>query len=170
VTASDDPRGEARNQSATEALGRAQRHARFALAETLAAIHALLDAASLSISDKPAKSHSLLSPVAAFLEAISAQLDGGDGREAVTLLHSIAAALDEEIARWETRAETDPDARAVLRAFLGLRELMWEFGVRREATPSQADEESERNTPKAGRAPSTRSKKRRVERVPVEGS
>ena len=53
---------------------------------------------------------------------------GGDGPE--PLLASIAEALDIEIARWEKRARDDLDARAVLRAFLGLREILWEFGVR----------------------------------------
>jgi hypothetical protein len=170
VTASDDPRAEARNDSATEALERARRHARAGLAEALAAAHALLDATSLTISDKPAKSHHLLSPIAALLDGLSAELDGGAGRDESAVLHSIAAALDQEIARWQARADTDADARAVLRAFLGLRELLWEFGVRREAPPRDTDERPERTARKAKRADPTRSKKRRVKRVPIEDS
>jgi hypothetical protein len=170
VRASNDPRAEARSESATEALERARRHARAGLGEALAAVHALLDATSLTISSEPAKNHHLLSPIAALLEGLSAQFDGGDGRDAAALLRSIAAALDQEIARWETRAESDADARAVLRAFLGLRELLWEFGVRREASPSDTTEGPKRAAHKAGRTGPTRSKKRRVERVPVEGS
>jgi hypothetical protein len=170
VTPSEDLKGEASSESSKEALERARRHARHALAEALATVHALLDATSLTISGKPAKSHSLLSPVAAFLETISAQFDDGGGRESTALLHAIAAALDKEIARWEARAETDTDARAVLRAFLGLRELMWEFGVRRAATPSDRGKEEEQTAHKTGRATPTRSKKRRIERVPVEDS
>jgi hypothetical protein len=165
VTAS----GEAPNESATEALNRARDHARSALAEAIAAIHALLDATAQALSGEPAKNHRVLSPLAAILERLSAEIDTGGGREAAALLHSIATALDQEIARWEARAETDPDARAVLRAFLGLRELLWEFGVRRDT--SQKDTDKATKPPrKADRPSPSRSKKRRVERIPVEGS
>ena len=89
--------------------------------------------------------------------------------EAAALLRSIAEALDAEIARWETRAETDPEARAVWRAFLGLRELLWEFGVRREPDANGGGEKSKRAARKKGRSTSTRRKKPRVQRVTVEG-
>ncbi len=46
----------------------------------------------------------------------------------------LATALEAEIKRWESRSQTDPDARPVLRAFLGLRELLWEIGVGRDAS------------------------------------
>jgi hypothetical protein len=42
----------------------------------------------------------------------------------------LAEALELEIKRWELRSSTDADARVVLRAFLGLRELLWELGMR----------------------------------------
>jgi hypothetical protein len=86
------------------------------------------------------------------LEGLASDLGrrGGDGPE--PLLASIAEALDIEIARWEKRARDDLDARAVLRAFLGLREILWEVGVR--PRPKRA-----RQRP-AGR---------RIQRVPVQG-
>ena len=89
--------------------------------------------------------------------------------EAAALLRSIAEALDAEIARWETRAKTDPEARAVLRAFLGLRELLWEFGIRREPDASESGETSKPAARKKGHSTSTRRKKPRVQRVTVEG-
>jgi hypothetical protein len=165
VSASDDPGVDARKDSALDALDRARRHARAALAETLSTVHALLDATSLRISGESSRSHRLLGPLAAILQGLIAELDGGSEREAAALLRSIAAALDAEIARWEKRAESDADARAVLRAFLGLRELLWEFGVRREAETGGNDEGL---GGKAGRASPKRRKGPRVQRVPVE--
>jgi len=76
----------------------------------------------------------------------------------LALTHALAGALDAEIARWEARAAQDPDARAVLRAFLGVRELLWELGVR-PSTSSQP-------TPAPEKAAARR---KRVERVPVQG-
>ena len=74
----------------------------------------------------------------------------------------LAEALDLEIERWERRAREDPDARAVLRAFLGVRELLWELGIRPQPKRGAADE--------AQSPPKRKSKgkrRRRVERVPV---
>jgi hypothetical protein len=45
-------------------------------------------------------------------------------------MDEVAAALDAEIARWEASSRDDPEARAVLRAFLGVREILWEVGLR----------------------------------------
>jgi len=168
VSASDDPGVDAREDSVLEVLDRARRHARAALAETLSAVHALLDATSLTISGEPSQNHRLLGPLAAILQGLVAELDRGSGREAAALLRSIAAALDAEIARWEKRAESDADARAVLRAFLGLRELLWEFGVHREAKTGGDDEDLGGSARKAGRASPKRRKGPRVQRIPVE--
>ena len=170
MSTTDDPEVGAREDSATEALARARRHSRAALMEALAAVHALLDAASLNLRGEPAQTHPLLGPLAAILEGLTAELDGDDGHEAAAVLRSIAAALDSEISRWEARAENDADARAVLRAFLGLRELLWEFGVRRESKPSNADNGLGRTPRRAGRASPKRRKEPRVQRVPIEGS
>ncbi|MGH7286571.1 MAG: hypothetical protein ACREI8_00945, partial [Myxococcota bacterium] len=63
------------------------------------------------------------------------------------------------IARWEERARQDGEARAVLRAFLGVRELLWEFGIRRPDEP--AAPRAERRAAKRGGP--------RVQRVRVQG-
>jgi hypothetical protein len=170
VTPSDDPKGEAHNESVAEALGRAGLHARSCLTEALAAVHALLDATAQAIGGETAASHYLLGPIAAILERLSAQFGDDDRGDAAALIHTIAEALDQEISRWEARAENDADARAVLRAFLGLRELLWEFGVRRETSQSNTDGKPKTSARKTKRTPRTRSQKRRVERVPIEGS
>jgi hypothetical protein len=157
-------------ESAAEAVARARRHAHAAIAEALAAARALLDASSLALSGEASASNALLGPIARILEELRAKFDASATTgEAAALLRSIAEALDAEIARWETRAETDPEARAVLRAFLGLRELLWEFGVRRESDASGSGETSTRAARKKGRSTSTRRKQPRVQRVTVEG-
>ena len=79
------------------------------------------------------------------------------------------AALETEIARWEERSRNDPDARAVLRAFLGLRELLYELGLRREAPPPARGPREPKA--RAGRARPTRaaaSGRERVQRFDVE--
>ncbi len=160
---------EAPPTTAQEALDRAQRHARSAVHEALAAVHALLDAASLAVSGERSEAHRLLGPVAGILEKLTAELNGGVGREAAVLLDSISEALDTEFARWEDRSSNDVEARAVLRAFIGLRELLWEFGVRHESEGGDSDATSRRAPHKAGRASPRGRKRPRVQRVPVEG-
>ena len=115
------------------------------------------------------------------LDEAEAVLRGGHaGGEA--LVAALADALDAEIARWQARSTEDPDARAVLRAFLGLRELLWELGVRPRATGEAASSEprgaaGSAGPPGAGAA-RPRSAARgareprpgpRVQRIPVEG-
>lgn len=157
-------------ERASEAVARAQRHAYAAIAEALAAVGALLDASSLALSGEAATSNALLGPLARILEGLRAEFNEGKTTvEVAALLRSIAEALDAEIARWEARAETDPEARAVLRAFLGLRELLWEFGIRRESDASESGETSKRAARKKGRSTSARRKPPRVQRVTIEG-
>jgi hypothetical protein len=142
-------------ESAEQALARAATHARASAAELVAALRALVDAASLAASGAPGAA-GRLAPIAMVLDELQAlvspELGGG------ALAAAIAEALDAEIARWEERGRDDPDARAVLRAFLGLRELLWEMGVRPAAN---------------GGAPGARSRggarRGRLQRVPVEG-
>jgi hypothetical protein len=138
-------------ESAGEALARARAHARAALAEALAALRALLDAAALGATGVPAADHRGLSGAARLLEGLAADLDARGGGSA-SLLASVAEALDAEIARWEARAEDDPDARAVLRAFLGLRELLWEFGMRPRARARPRRSEAAPARPRPTRA------------------
>lgn len=157
-------------ERAADALARARRHAHAAIAEALASVGALLDAWSLALNGEAAASNALLGPIARMLEGLRAEFDGNATTgEAAALLRSIAEALDAEIARWATRAETDPEARAVWRAFFGLRELLWEFGIRREPDASGSGETSKPAARKKGHSNSTRRKKPRVQRVTVEG-
>lgn len=155
----DAPSAEAPAESAAQALARAREHARRACAEALEALRALLDAVSLVTSGAPSESHRALSLVSHALESAAATLaPGGDP----ALVEALADALDQEIARWEQRAESDPDARAVLRAFLGVRELLWELGLRRTRSGGEPDEEpGGRDTPVRTRP--------RVQRVRVQG-
>lgn len=136
------------------ALARARRHAKNAVGESLAAIRALLDAASLATSGAPAASSPLFASVEGWIARASRGFSA-DGGLADGLAAEIAAALEQEIARWEQRAKSDDDARPVLRAFLGLREVLWELGVR---VPRGS----------AGAAPSESAPRpRRVQRVAV---
>jgi len=139
--------------SVAEALARAKRHARAAVAEALLALRALLDAVSCATHGGPAGAREVLSRAAASLEVWSEALTSGDRIADPALVHALADALDAEIARWEARARDDDEARAVLRAFLGLRELLWELGVR----PARGER---------SRAAS-RVRKRSAEQVPV---
>jgi len=160
----------AAGENAAEALARARKHAHAAIAEALDAIRALLDASSLALSGEPSTLTTALRPIARILDALRAEFEAGAAAgEAAALLRSIAEALDAEIARWQARAEADAEARAVLRAFLGLRELLWEFGIRRESDPAEHAESAPRGARKAGRANSKRRNPPRVQRVTVEG-
>lgn len=157
--------------SIREALARARCHAKNAVAEALAALGALLDAASLAATGVPADVHPMFAGSARRVRAWSRALaeEGALGGE---LGAALADALDAEIGRWEERARHDADARAVLRAFLGLREILWELGVRPaphgDETPhgdgpdDDAPDEGPRDAA-GGR------RRRRVERVPVQG-
>jgi hypothetical protein len=158
---SSTPRREAPPATLEEALARAREHGRLALAETLITLQALLDAAALAGSGKPLQAHRQLAPLARLLEGLASDLArrGGDGPE--PLLASIAEALDVEIARWEKRARDDLDARAVLRAFLGLREILWELGVR----PLRSDSTPGPGPQRARQRPAGP----RIQRVPVQG-
>ncbi|MEM7412465.1 MAG: hypothetical protein AAF430_19705 [Myxococcota bacterium] len=142
------------------ALARARRHAAQALSEALLAGRALLDAAALATSGVGAAEHPLFATADAWVASRQREL-----RDRAPLASelgvALAEALDAEIRRWEDQARNDDEARAVLRAFLGLRELLWELGVGR------SEASSPRNTPAE---PTPRSRPaRRVERVPVEG-
>ncbi|HXV37544.1 MAG TPA: hypothetical protein VEC18_10360 [Myxococcota bacterium] len=157
----------AREERAADAIARARGHAKAALGETLAALGALLDAASLAAIGEPPAGSALLGALSRILEALRAEIDADAALHAGgPLLQSIAEALDVEIARWQQRAESDDEARAVLRAFLGLRELLWEFGVRRERG---GDAARARHARRSSRADTARAPRARVQRVTVEG-
>ena len=82
-------------------------------------------------SGLPSDASRLLAPLAQLLEGLAAGLAPDAEAASAPLLDALAEALDAEIARWEARARDDAEARAVLRAFLGVRELLWELGLRR---------------------------------------
>jgi hypothetical protein len=138
------------------ALARARRHARNAAGEALEAARALLDAASLATSGGPAAASPLFAAIDRWVARASGSLAPGGGFSD-GLAAEIAAALEHEIARWEQRAAHDDDARPVLRAFLGLREVLWELGVR--APRGGA----------AGAPAESAPRPRRVQRVVVQG-
>jgi len=116
--------------SVEEALARAARHGRVALAEALAASRALADAGSLAATGQPVPGDGALGWAGRVLDELAATLSRTDAGRGAGVLEAVAEALESEITRWEGRAREDPDARAVLRAYLGLREILWELGVR----------------------------------------
>ncbi|MBB85224.1 MAG: hypothetical protein CL931_15560 [Deltaproteobacteria bacterium] len=113
------------------AIARARTHVGNAARESVAAIAAILEAGGRASGLDAEQTERLAAEVARRFEAQVERLRDGavfpDG-----LARPLEEALAREIERWETRSERDPDARAVLRAFLGLRELLWELGVRGE--------------------------------------
>jgi hypothetical protein len=143
------------------ALARARRHAKSAVSEALEAVRALLDAASLATSGARADANPMFAAADRWFSRASRGWAAG-GALTDELGASIAAALDDEIARWELRARGDDDARPVLRAFLGLRELLWELGVR---APRGSAAAARADAP----ASEQRDAPRRVERVAVQG-
>lgn len=112
-----------------EALERARNHALSAAAESAAALAALLDAAALATTGRAAR-ETPASGLGQGLEALRRWIEPEAVRDGASLLRAVADALDAEISRWEERSRKEPDARGVLRAFLGVRELLWELGVR----------------------------------------
>ena len=136
------------------------------MAEALAAVVALLDAASLAATGIPADVHPMFAGSSRRVRAWSRAL-AEDGRLGGELGEALADALDAEIARWEERARDDGEARAVLRAFLGLREILWELGVRPAPRGGHRDDRDEdaRDEPRDAGGDAGR----RVERVPVQG-
>ena len=147
------PDAGAPDRALDEALARARRHAKSAVAEALEAVRALLDAASLATSGASAAHHALFASVDRWIARASRGL-ASEGGLSDGIAAEIAAALDQEIARWEERAKRDDDARPVLRAFLGLREVLWELGVR---------------APQSGAPSEPTPRPRRIQRVAVQG-
>jgi hypothetical protein len=153
--------------SPSEALAEARVHARRAAAEAAAALRALLDAATLAAQGEPAGA-SRLAPLAEALEQLSAWLHPEGESDADAVLRALAGGLDAEIARWEAKSREDPEARSVLRAFLAVREVLWELGSRF-ASKNGAAAEAPQATGAGERPARRRRSRRRVERVAVEG-
>jgi len=138
-------------ETVEDALRRARAHGRLAAAESVAALSALIDAGALSAG--PLQEEGALATLRETLDRVRMWLDPEGGRDAVSVLESVSAALDEEVERWEEKSREDPDARAILRAFLAVREVIWEFSAR--SAPAA-------NAPESARPA-------RPRRVPVEG-
>ena len=132
----------------------ASRHARVSAAEALRALRFLLDAISLAGRGVPGEEVPGLRELGILLDTAAGALAPG-GEQEGELLGALFEAIEVEIRRWEARADDDPEARAVLRAWIGLRELLFELGAR----PRRARR-------RTGEAPAGRG--RRVRRVPVE--
>lgn len=180
----DDPddddfaRSRAAPDDASAALARAGVHARRSVAEAALAARALLDAGALAATGRPAHETGGFARMADGLDTLAASL-GGESPANEALLGAVAEAIDAEIGRWEARASADPDARAVLRAWLGLRELLWEVGVRRRQTPAsegpqsretgRVDDEHDASPAAKARARVVPARGRRIQRVPLEG-
>jgi hypothetical protein len=154
-----------------EALAEARLHAQRAAAESAAALRALLDAATLAARGEPAAA-GRLAPLAEALERIAAWLHPEGDQSGDAVLRALADGLDAEIARWEAKSREDPEARSVLRAFLAVREVLFEMSTRF-ATPRKEEpvattpsDDTEERSPRPARA---RRPRRRVERVAVEG-
>lgn len=116
--------------------------------EGLEAARTLLETALRANGLHTVAPESLAGEIGRSLDAlISALREGTPFRLPPALAAPLYRALEAEILRWETRSKTDPDARPVLRAFLGLREILWEFGVRApgdsEPTPEAQREETQ---------------------------
>jgi hypothetical protein len=127
------------NDGAEEALQRARAHLHQATLEGLEAARALLEVGLHTSGLADASGDSLLENLQHSLESLITGIrENASFVLPRALAEPLAAALESEIKRWEHRSQTDPDARPVLRAFLGLRELLWELGLGRDAKPSDS--------------------------------
>ena len=136
-------------------------------------MRALVDAGSLAATGASGDAHEAIAPALGWLRDLADRARTGAGRPGAAWADAVAEALDDEIERWEERSRHDPEARAVLRAFLGVRELLWEFGLRsqerdtqpRRREPARASASTDPARPRATRAANPV----RLERVPIEG-
>ncbi len=167
------------SDSIREAVERAAQHAQLAVSQGVASARALLDAASITVSGKPADTNSALSEFARTLDQASDLLSKEAPALRKAALTALLGAIDAEIVRWESRSQSDGDARAVLRAFLGLREFLWELGVRPTTEETEVQFVTTDEPRRADRTDSRRTNQRtsnlktprtaRVQRVKVQG-
>ncbi len=156
-----------------ESLESALDHAQRAAAEGVAGARDLLDVASIGVLGAPAHTHRSLGELAKLLEQLERTLNGEAPSFRNAAINTVLAAVDREVERWELRSKDDPDARAVLRVFLGMREVLWELGVRPETRTRNRSASHGRNEAGTNRAKSesarTRSTRRaRVQRIPIQ--
>jgi len=90
-----------------------------------------MDALSIFLADEPVARHaqenSPIANVAGAIERWAGTLRGPEPDHPSSGLPAVLYALEAEIDRWELRAQSDSNARTVLHAFLGIREILWEF-------------------------------------------
>ena len=154
-----------------EAIERARVHLRLASVEGLETARALMDAVTIAAGRTASAPGTTSGEIARALDDLIAHLRAGGGLSVPGAVAApLAQALDREIERWQKRSRTEPEARAVLRAFLSLREILWELGVRVEpaaASPSASPQgDPERDS---GAEVPPRRRARRVQRFDVEG-
>lgn len=161
-----NPRNE--RESMRQAFERALGHAQTAAAESVAGVRAMIDAASIGVTGAPADRNPNLGELASLLDQLERTLSGEAPSFRNAAINSVLRAVDREVARWEARSKDDPDARAVLRVFLGMREVLWEIGVRPQRKSSARSErpKASRNKPReTGKRPGGRA---RVQRIPIQ--
>lgn len=135
-----------RNNELQEAIERARAHFGKATLESFAAGRAMIDAAIMASSSSHVgrSDRGFPAEFIALTEMWLTLLDRGfrlSRNPAVA--EELHEALRVEIERWERRSASDEYARPVLRAFLGLRELLWEFGVREPSSGVESERASE---------------------------
>lgn len=127
------------SEEVDEALERARSHFLRAALEGIEATRALAEAAARSSGLAEGGGDSILENLQRTLENLRKVIrENASVIFPSRLTEPLADALEIEIERWERRSRTDEDARSVLRAFLGLRELLWDLGMRREGAPMKA--------------------------------
>jgi len=143
--------------------------------EALEAARALLETALRVNGLHTVTPESLAGEIGRSLDAlISALREGTPFRLPPAIAAPLFRALEAEILRWEMLSKTDPDARPVLRAFLGLREILWEFGVRAPVEPEPARGSRREEAPgDSSPTPSSNDRRtrdpRRIQRFDIEG-
>ncbi|MFP6655299.1 MAG: hypothetical protein VCB25_06705 [Myxococcota bacterium] len=152
------------NEEVNEALRRAQTHLRNSTLEGLEAVRALLEAAIHASGVSATSPDSIVSQLRDHLDdLISALRDHPSFVMPDAFGEPLRVALDAEIERWQQRAETDPDARLVLRAFLEMRALFW-------ANSAHGDDAEKSTAPPPATSPrnTVRPKQKRVQRFRIE--
>lgn len=162
-----------------EALAKALQHARSAISEILQALGHLIDATALATTSQDSSAREWLDMAQRALGSLGSALDERSKSNDAQAIDAVLDALDQEIQRWQAQAETSPEARAVLRAYLGLREILWEFGFRRSPKATHTKQTTRDKAQTASRQrgahsesstkSSARPKRGRVQRIPVEG-
>ncbi len=155
------------NGEAEDGLRRAREHLGRATLESLEAARALLSASMRASGIHSVAPDGLAGEIGRGLDALISSLRRGEAFALPSALAlPLAKALEAEITRWEVRSQTDSDARPVLRAFLGFREVLWEFGVRPQPEPDRSSTSQPPDTTASRPPPSA---KPRVQRFDIEG-